>query len=95
MPFKSCGCLEKALTQSQDTILVLEDDVIFPSDFRKQLEFYLNEVPKDFDILYLGGSNLKLKKYNQYFGKPVKTPPKKLTIQDVMQWLYVRNALNY
>lgn len=71
------GVWKKALKQPEQTILVLEDDVIFPDDFKNQLNFYLQKVPKDFDILYLGGSNLKLKKYNNLFGKPIKTPPKK------------------
>ena len=37
-----------------DYILVLEDDVILNKDFNVKLALLYSDVPKDFDILYLG-----------------------------------------
>lgn len=40
-----------------DSILIIEDDCIFLDDFNKNLESYINNVPKDWDMLYFGGNH--------------------------------------
>jgi GR25 family glycosyltransferase involved in LPS biosynthesis len=35
-------------------VLVLEDDAIFPEDWRKRFDRALADVPSDFDVLYIG-----------------------------------------
>ena len=43
--------------------LILEDDVIILDNFKENLNKYLNELPKDFDMLFIGnGCNLHIKK---------------------------------
>lgn len=60
----SIGCIlshyktmNAVIDSNYDYALVLEDDVFLPKDFKLQLEGVLNNVPQDFDILYLA-SNL-------------------------------------
>lgn len=44
-----------------ENILVLEDDVIFDEKFFTTYQKYLDQLPEDYDVLYLGsGCNLKL-----------------------------------
>lgn len=38
-------------------ILILEDDVIFNNNINDIIELYFNEVPEDWDILYLSGNH--------------------------------------
>jgi GR25 family glycosyltransferase involved in LPS biosynthesis len=40
--------------RNDDLALILEDDVVFESDFKIELKKKLIKVPKDFDILYVG-----------------------------------------
>jgi GR25 family glycosyltransferase involved in LPS biosynthesis len=45
---------QDAIKKNYKNILVLEDDVYFSNDFNKYLQNVIEEVPKDYDILYLG-----------------------------------------
>ena len=45
---------QDAVKKNYKNILVLEDDVYFSDDFNKYLENVMEELPKDYDILYLG-----------------------------------------
>lgn len=54
-----------------DNVLVLEDDVQIDPDFEKKLNEYSSQIPKDFDILYLGGSNIYGKKLSKNIIKPI------------------------
>jgi len=56
---KGCAASHRSLWQNMinnnyDHILVFEDDIIIDKDFNTKLTLLYNEVPKDFDILYLG-----------------------------------------
>lgn len=42
------------LESGEESCIVLEDDVVFVSNFSEKLSTLLEKVPKDFDILYLG-----------------------------------------
>lgn len=42
------------LKSNEDYAVIFEDDVILESDFNNKLQIALKEVPKDYDILYLG-----------------------------------------
>jgi hypothetical protein len=45
---------QDAIKKNYKNILVLEDDVQFTDDFNEYLENVMEELPKDYDILYLG-----------------------------------------
>lgn len=45
---------EKILLSNKESALVLEDDVVFTNNFKKDLDIDIKNVPKNFDILYLG-----------------------------------------
>jgi hypothetical protein len=40
----------------QDDILIFEDDVIFHKDFERLFNIHYNELPNDWDVWYLGGT---------------------------------------
>jgi hypothetical protein len=59
------GCLQshaqiltRAIADGVDNILVLEDDICFQKNFRKEVEKFLRRVPEDWDQLMLGGQHL-------------------------------------
>lgn len=54
----------EAIINGYDNILLLEDDISFNDNLTKLGE-YMSYVPKDWDILYLGGN------HNQHVGKTV------------------------
>jgi GR25 family glycosyltransferase involved in LPS biosynthesis len=41
-----------------DYLLIIEDDCIIPKNFKEKLKIYMKQVPKNWDIIYLGGSNI-------------------------------------
>jgi glycosyl transferase family 25 len=45
---------QDAIKKNYKNILVLEDDIYFTNDFNKYLDNVMEEVPEDYDILYLG-----------------------------------------
>lgn len=51
-------------------IIILEDDVIIPKNVIEQLDNILEKAPKNWDILYLGGSNIIGYKVKKMFIKP-------------------------
>tara|TARA_B100001093_G_scaffold243566_1_gene233328 strand:+ start:532 stop:1317 length:786 start_codon:yes stop_codon:yes gene_type:complete len=53
-----------------ENLLVFEDDCIIPPDFKKKLNMYMKQVPKNWDIVYLGGSNI----YGKRISKNVLIP---------------------
>jgi GR25 family glycosyltransferase involved in LPS biosynthesis len=63
--------LSKKPNNSQHFI-VLEDDCIIEKGFKDKFYEIMSEVPQDFDILYLGGSNLKGKKISKNIMVPEK-----------------------
>lgn len=51
--------LERCLNENVDSVLVLEDDATFPADFVDRARTYLEHVPDDWEMLYLGGQCIK------------------------------------
>lgn len=49
--------LKIALARNYNTILILEDDVLFKDDYNKIFE-YSNQINNNYDILYLSGSHI-------------------------------------
>jgi len=43
------------LTMNYNEILILEDDVLFVPDFKEKFECYSDELPMEWDMVYLGG----------------------------------------
>lgn len=48
------GVIETALKRGQTKICIFEDDLIFCNDFSKRFDFYVENIPKNWDIMYLG-----------------------------------------
>jgi glycosyl transferase family 25 len=74
MPIGAIGCslshvyLWKYLLNKPDPMfLILEDDCIIPKNFNSLIKTYLKFAPLDWDILYLGSSNIYGKKINSHF----------------------------
>lgn len=62
------GVIEDALNDGIESLLVLEDDVLLPETFRARVAEFLNQLPKDWHGLYLGGQHIR----------PGKQPPENL-----------------
>jgi GR25 family glycosyltransferase involved in LPS biosynthesis len=66
---------QDAIKKNYKNILVLEDDVHFTDDFNEYLDNIMEELPKDYDILYLGYSELLCRKQTNssfnYIHKPI------------------------
>ena len=61
----------KQFKQNNDKyLIVVEDDVIFEKNLYNKIDEYLENEPKDWDIIYLGGSSIIGYKVNNYFIKP-------------------------
>ena len=67
---------KKAKKNGDKMFIVLEDDCILKSNFKGKLNKLIEEAPKNWDIIYLGGSNLKGKKISENLMKPVKVAKK-------------------
>jgi len=50
--------IENAISKQYDNILFLEDDVLFIDNFNKIFNEKIEYLPKDWDILYLGGNHI-------------------------------------
>tara|TARA_R110000803_G_C11989495_1_gene321983 strand:- start:38800 stop:41313 length:2514 start_codon:yes stop_codon:yes gene_type:complete len=50
--------LERAMSDGVTSLLLLEDDVLFESDFTERVTQFIREVPEDWDGLYIGGQHL-------------------------------------
>lgn len=48
--------LETALQSSNDYSMIIEDDCVLLDSFREKLKTYTEQLPSDWDLLYLGGS---------------------------------------
>ena len=63
--------LWKKINRSKDKYsLVLEDDIIIDPKFEEKVNGYINQINGDFDILYLGGSNIYGRKISENIIKP-------------------------
>lgn len=51
--------LERSIMDELDTILVLEDDVVWRDDAWEKSEKFLSIVPKNFELLMLGGQDIR------------------------------------
>ena len=62
--FRGCyrshlAVLKLCLEQPDDIFIIFEDDAKLLPDFDKRLEQAMSELPSDWDILFLGGRNMK------------------------------------
>ena len=71
--------LWKNALKERKNIIVLEDDVLIEKNFKKKLNKYLEQLPNNWDILYLGASNINGKKYSKNLLKPNKMKNKNST----------------
>jgi glycosyl transferase family 25 len=55
--------------------VIFEDDVIIPPQFNKKLTKIIRDAPDNWDILYLGGCNIKGAQHPPYFIKPTVNLP--------------------
>jgi GR25 family glycosyltransferase involved in LPS biosynthesis len=55
---------------TNDMFIVVEDDVIIPTNFQEKLKKYMDNAPPDWDVIYLGGSNIRGSKVNDSFIRP-------------------------
>lgn len=62
--------LKKIYKSSNNISIVLEDDIIIPDNFKSKLQNILNNLPAKWDIIWLGGCNIKGKLINNMFIKP-------------------------
>lgn len=51
--------IEHCLNHGIESVLLLEDDALFPDDFVSRVSEFLRHVPDDWGMLYLGGQHLK------------------------------------
>jgi GR25 family glycosyltransferase involved in LPS biosynthesis len=49
--------LEQAIADGVDNVLVMEDDVCFAENFRRNVGYFLRHAPKDWDQLMIGGQH--------------------------------------
>ena len=51
----------RRIAQQYSEALILEDDIILADDFANKLTFYMQQLPKDYDMLFIGdGCNLHI-----------------------------------
>lgn len=63
--YKHYIIFNKIIEGGDEEVLVLEDDVIFSTSFAQELKDVLNDVPDDWDFVFLGsGCNLRVPKEN-------------------------------
>lgn len=67
--------IEDGLNNGSDRILLLEDDAVFAEDFVEKVKTYIDHLPQEWDIIYLGGQHLREKKvkprrFNEYVYEP-------------------------
>lgn len=54
--------IKKAIDDHIDNLLIFEDDAIFCDDFNNKVLLFLNNLPPDWEMFYLGGQHLKMPK---------------------------------
>lgn len=52
--------MEACLNEGVESVLLLEDDALFPRDFVERAREFLSAVPEDWGMIYLGGQHLKV-----------------------------------
>lgn len=62
--------IQSCLNRGVDSVLLLEDDAFFCENFKEKVTKFLQAVPNNWGMIYLGGQHLK-----------VSTPPKKVSDQ--------------
>ena len=73
---------EDVIKKNYNNVLILEDDVYFIKNFHKNLNEVLEELPKDYDILYIGSLGLSNKKISFDFNLIFKLMSNKNNKQD-------------
>jgi len=51
--------IERCLNEGVGSVLLLEDDALFPDGFSERVLAWLRHVPADWEVLYLGGQHLR------------------------------------
>ena len=64
--------LSKIQKEKLEIVLILEDDVKIPNNFNSKLNNILDNLPPKWDIIFLGGCNIKGEKYNEHFIIPTR-----------------------
>ena len=64
--------LFKKISTLDDIVITFEDDVIIDENFDDELKNILSELPKDFDICYLGYGDINIEK--EYFSNSLSIP---------------------
>jgi glycosyl transferase family 25 len=49
--------LKDMINNNYSKILVFEDDVVFNDDFNAKFDYYYNQLPNDWDIVYMSGNH--------------------------------------
>ena len=62
---------EKINKDKDEIVLILEDDVLFTDNFWEKFNDYYKQLPDDWDIAYLGASNIYGKKTSKNLIKPI------------------------
>ena len=57
--------------KDDERVLICEDDALFREDFNEALDSYMVELPKDWDIFYLGAIKNETQPVNKYWVKQV------------------------
>ena len=57
--------------KDDERVLICEDDALFREDFNEALDSYMAELPKDWDIFYLGAIKNETQPVNKYWVKQV------------------------
>jgi len=55
LALKHCWVIKDAFDKKYDSILILEDDVVFEDDFIENFNDFKSQLPKDWDIAWVGG----------------------------------------
>lgn len=59
----------KVATLKNEIVIIFEDDIILPKDFLTKFNEYYEDLPTDWDFVYLGGSRLMGKQVNEHILK--------------------------
>ena len=62
---------KKIVKENDNIVLILEDDVIIKDNFSEEFNKYYRQAPDNWDILYLGASNVYGKKISKNLIKPI------------------------
>ena len=62
---------QKVAKSNYNNVLILEDDIIIPKNFWYLFNIYYKKLPSDWDIVYLGGSNIYGKLLNDKILRPI------------------------